>query len=254
MLEIERVAAARAVDRSHVAADELRRLGLVERGEDQTGHAVLARRCGERGDDRLGQLSLTGRHCQQDGAGGRPVHERGQRVERAGIRPVEVVEPEHQRARGGEPLEQVAEGAVQAVAVGAAVRTAERGQDRRQRGRVFDPQPCAAAVVELSQVRGERLGPDRVRQIVLELRRRGAEHQGVRRRPLGQLGKQPRLADPRLSLDGDHQAAGPGREPRERIVQRLALSCAADQHGRRFSRIREPPDARRSAGLQTSAQ
>jgi hypothetical protein len=87
--------------------------------------------------------------------------------------------------------------------------------------------PCAAAVIELAQVRVERLGPDRVRQIVLELRRRGAEDQAVRRRPLGQ---QARLADPRLSVDGDHEAGGPGREPREHIVECVALSCAADQH------------------------
>ena len=125
---------------------------------------------------------------------------------------------------------------MQAVAVRAAVRIPERSQHRGQRGRVLDPQARAAAVADLKQVGVERLGPDRVRQVVLELRRRGAEHQAVGRRARGQLGEQARLADPRLTLDCEHPPADPGREPRELSVERLSLPYAADQHPRGDSR------------------
>jgi hypothetical protein len=45
------------------------------------------------------------------------MHERRERLDRGGIGPVEIVEAEHQRPPCGEPLQQVAQRAVGAVAV-----------------------------------------------------------------------------------------------------------------------------------------
>ena len=215
--------------------DELGGLGLAERRERQVRDAPVARGAGQRGRERRRLDALARGDGDQHRAAGRPPHERGQRVDGAGVRPVDVVEPQHERPRAGEPLEQVAQGAVERVAVGRAgdaVERGERGQRRRQRARLGEAEQRQPAVAQLAQVRVQRLGPDGVRQVVLELRRRRAEHQAAGRRgALRQLGQQPRLADPRLAVDGHQLPGGAGAQPRERVVERLALTGASDQGG-----------------------
>ncbi len=114
LLQVERVASAVAVDRVRARADQLARLGLVERTERD--EAVLRCRLPVL---RGGSWPGSGRDREEDRAGGRAVDERAEDVERGGVGPVDVVEADDQWARRGQPLEQVAERAVGAVAVGA---------------------------------------------------------------------------------------------------------------------------------------
>jgi hypothetical protein len=142
---------------------------------------------------------------------------------------VDVVEADDERARGGDPVQEVAQGAVRAVAVGRGRRDlgAQRGQQRRQGIRIGEAQPRQPPLAELRQMSVERLGPECVRQIALELRRARPHHlAAVRRR--GEVREEPRLADAGLALDGD-DSAGPHAEGFERVGDRVALCGPADQ-------------------------
>ena len=127
------------------------------------------------------------------------MHERGERLDRPRVRPVHVVEADDQRGVGRDPLEMVAQLAMELVAVGPAVR-----------------EPAL-----------QRLAPQRVRQVGLVLRRPGGEHAA----PLGllhQVPEQPRLADSGLSFEHQHAAlAGPQRG--QRAGDRLAFPLAPHQ-------------------------
>ena len=226
LLEVERVAAAQRVDRRRVGADQLPRLGLAERRERQGGDASLAARRGQRRVDGRRPATLPSGDREQHGAARRTAHQRGQRVDRRAVRPLHVVEPEHERAGARQPLEEVAQRPVHAVAVGRSALA-----EQRKRLRIGEAEPREPPVVEPAQVRIDRLGPHRIRQVLLELRGRRAEHEAVVRRR-AQLGEQPRLSDARLARDR-HDAAGAGPQAGERAVERLDLARAADQTGHR---------------------
>ena len=195
------------VDRRGAPADELGRFGLAQRRQAQRREPVIAVRAGERGGQRGGQLALARGEGEQQRRGGRPAHQRRQRVDRRRIGPLQIVHADDQRARGGKPFEQVAEGSVGLV-------------------------PVAMLGLELA-LAVQSVGPQRVREIGLELRRARAEHRvAIRRRARRQVGEQPRLADPRLALHGHDPARARGQ-----ILQhggdRLALAGPPDQRGRR---------------------
>jgi hypothetical protein len=74
----------------------------------------------------------------------------------------------------------------------------------------------------------QRLGPQRVREVRLELRGPRAQH--VPARALRDVGEEARLADPRLALDDEHAPAGGDRRG-----DRLALGRASHEAGDRGS-------------------
>ena len=92
---------------------------------------------------------------------------------------MDIVEREHQRPGAGEPLQQVAQHPVRPVAVSLpalARRLGERGQRDRERRRVREPEPRQPPLAQRIQVAVERIAPERVGQVALELRRPAAEH------------------------------------------------------------------------------
>jgi hypothetical protein len=117
LLEVERVAARLAVDRRRGVPDELCRVRLAERTRLQARHARLAHGAGERRGERCGQLSLARCQGEQHGGGGRPPHQRRERVQRCRVGPVHVVEAQDQRSCSRPALELLAQRSVRAVAV-----------------------------------------------------------------------------------------------------------------------------------------
>ena len=112
-----------------------------------------------------------------------------------------VVEAEHERRVGRDPLEPVAQLAMEPMAIGRA----------------------------RADLASQGLGPERVGQVGLVFRGARGEHYA----PLGLLDEvleQPRLADARLSLDHQHPA-GAAVQRGQRARDRLALSRATDQLG-----------------------
>jgi hypothetical protein len=140
---------------------------------------------------------------------------------------VQVVEHQHERPPGGERRQQSADRAVRAVAL-VGHRAARARAHRRERG-----EDLGQLLLQLGRelgaeslrggVRVERVGPDREREVALELRGGAGEHEAAAPlRPPAQLGQQPRLADPRLALDR-HAAGHAGRQRVERVVDRREL-------------------------------
>ena len=136
---------------------------------------------GERERQAVGQLALACGDREQHRRGGRPAHECRQGVERRGIGPVHVVHPDHQRPARGQPFEQVPQRPMRAVPVARLRRLGpsgrERGQQRREGPGVGEPHPRYAALAELGEMVVERLRPQRVGEVALELRRARPEHQ-----------------------------------------------------------------------------
>ena len=250
LLEIERVAPAQRVDRRGGRTDQLRRLGLVQRRRCEPGHAILAHRVRERRGERRGSLPLSERHGQQHRGGWRPAHQRRQRIDRCRIGPVHVVHAQNERANGREPLQQVAQRPVRAMAISRrrlAVGVGERRHDDAERTRVGNPKTRSPTFARLCQVGLERVRPQRVREVCLELGGAPPEHRAsARLRARRELGEQQRLADPGLALHGEG-AARPHAERLERRRDRLALAGAAHQRRRR-DRIHDRGFSRSSGG------
>jgi hypothetical protein len=127
---------------------------------------------------------------------------------------VEVVEHEHQRGLVGQAPEQALHRAMSAVALvgqlGRGVRLGgpRRGQDRAE----LDQEAGFGGLPQIRHLRRhvcvEGVDPDAERNVALELRSRAGEHEmpaGLGALP--QLVEEPRLADPRLALDGDARRA-----------------------------------------------
>ena len=216
LLEEERVAPAAGVDRGGDAADELGGLGRGQRCRPQRDHAVLAVGARERRRQAGGQLALTRRHREQDGTGGRAPDQRREGVERSGVRPLRIVDPQHESPRGGEPFEQASQRTVRAMAIGMGrLAAAQRRQHLRERR-------------GLLHVTLERLRPERIRKVALGLRRPRAEHD----RPLGgralaEVVEQPGLADAGLALQREDR---PLERP-QRGRDRLTFLGTTDQRG-----------------------
>ena len=121
---------------------------------------------------------------------------------------MDVIEGEHQRLGGRQPLDQLAHGAMRAVALvlrdGAAAR--RRIRERRQHERKLAAHLIAQGRheprVQSGDVLVEGVDEDPERQVALQLGCAAAQNDaaaGVG--ALGELGQQAGLADPRLALD-----------------------------------------------------
>ncbi len=229
LLEVEGIAAGLLVDRARALPDQLGRLGLAERRQDQPRHAVLGRRGGQRRGHRGRSLSLARREGEEDRRARRPAHQRREGVDRCRIGPMDVVQAENERAGAGETLEEIAQRAVRAVPVTWRRCVREAGQCREhpaERTPIGQAEARQPALAGGGEVRVQRLRPQRVGQVRLELggprmQHRAAVRGGGRR----QVGEQERLADARLALDGDHRT-GPRAQRPQRAGDRVALPSA----------------------------
>jgi hypothetical protein len=73
----------------------------------------------ERSTERVVQLPWPQGHGEEHRSVGRTAQEGAEQLERRRVRPVQVVEYDHERLRGGERLQQLANRAVHPVAVSA---------------------------------------------------------------------------------------------------------------------------------------
>jgi hypothetical protein len=132
------------------------------------------------------------------------VQEQRQHVHRGRIGPVHVVEQQRQRPLGRQPLEQRAHRPRQLVTLTRHgrrlhVRPHSR-QHRRQLTQLLALELAQRRLARPGQQRVQRVRPQREGQIPLELGRPASQHQQTTvTRPPGQLGEQPRLADPGLA-------------------------------------------------------
>jgi hypothetical protein len=161
LLEVERVASAVAIHRVSTLPDQRARLRLAQRAETQPRS-----RCGHQ---RRRELTGPRRDGEQHRSRRRAVGERGEHVERSRVRPVDIVEADHERPHRREPLEQVTQGAVDAVAIAGQRPAAEHGQDAGQRGGVGQAEACQPPFSGVREVPVERLRPQRVGQVRLVL-------------------------------------------------------------------------------------
>jgi hypothetical protein len=207
LLEVERVAAAVAVDRRDVggadAVEQRGRLLLGQRLEDE----LVDPRVRERGQQPCVGLRGTRGEREQDRRVGAAAHERRDELDRRAVAPMQVVEDEHERLRVREQGQQRLDRVVGAIALvgdrrGARARATHRREDRAElaRQRVV---PAAEGVEVLrGEVRVEGIDPHAERHVALELGRRAAEHEmAALVGPRAQLVEQAGLADARLPLD-----------------------------------------------------
>ena len=209
LFEVERVAAALGIDRGGGLADQLGGFGAAERGQGESGGALLAERVGQRRGQARSKLSLAGRHRRQHRSVGGPADQRRQCVDRRAVGPVHVVQAQHERTRFREPAQQVAQRPVGAVAVGGGRWPAglrERRDHGAQPAAVGQSKARQLALAEPRHVIVQGFGPERERQIRLELRGPGAQNDAPALRcGVRQVSEQPRLADSRLALDREER-------------------------------------------------
>ena len=134
LLEVERVPAALRVERrghggADARAEQRARLVAAQRLELEAASACPARRArssatASRSGTCRGRSATTIRTARV----GRAAQQRAEQLERPGVRPVQVVEQQHERLRRRQRLQQPAEGAVRAVAI-----ALRRRAGRRQR-------------------------------------------------------------------------------------------------------------------------
>ena len=130
---------------------------------------------------RSGNCLGRARHRDQHRRRRRPAQKRAEQLDRRGIRPVHVVQSEHERLGCRHPLEQLPHRAMRAVALVLEGRLAAR-RNRTARG---DPRELAAHIaverveaarVETGDVLVERVHEDPEGQVALELRGAAREH------------------------------------------------------------------------------
>ena len=254
LLEVERVAAALAVDGGQRRrAEEGVGLRLGERPEPDLAHHPVAARLVERGQQGVGHLPGAEGERDQHGSRRRAAQQVGDQLERGVVGPVHVVEHQDDGVAHRHPLQQRAHRAVGMEAlVLQAARSGSRRRGRRQHagelGHALADQRVQLALAQRGDVVVERVDPDRERQLALQLGSAAHEH-GVPALggALGELPEQPRLADPRLAAD--HQPAGAaGAEAVQRRVHRRQLLAAPDKslvlrlrYRRHFRRDPIPP-------------
>ena len=224
------------------APQELGDLRRRQAAEAQAGHAVEPVQVGERvGEVRGGlrrDLARAGEH--QDGRARRGAGEVAHERKRGRIRPVQVVEHEHERAAARRGAQRRGDRGVEAVAAAAVVRDrggragAPGGGLRHQRR-----EPAAArrrhdrglALRQLLEHLDERVVGTRARRLA----RAVEHHRAVLGRALGGLAREPRLSGPGLALEHGDAATVPARL-REQPGQYRELGRAPDEGQRR----REP--------------
>ena len=201
-------------------------------GELEPVEAAVAVGAIQRRAQPIGELARARGEHDQDAGAGRAAHQRGDEVDRRGIGPVDVVEDEHERARRGQPREQLAHRAMRPVALvlQQARPVIARGRDRRQHVRDLAERLVAQARqhprVEARDVLVERVDEDPERQVALELGRAAVQDDAATGgRARVQLRQQPRLADARLALDQQRRRLA-ALERVEREVDGIQLSGA----------------------------
>ena len=227
LLEEQRIAA-RSRDHSVERRGRQRRPGveqppaglLVEWGRPQDG----APRPGRSRGEQLGTPDAQ----QQHGRRHRPAGELLDEVEQSRLRPVRVLEGEHERAAPGERGEEHPEGPRGGVGGGLAAEP-ERRRDRRRR---------PAPVLGRRHDRGQRVPAQRLQHHLAQRpvgdavavgRAVPDEHLRIGSRAGGELAHEPRLADPGLADEG-HQLHPPRvAHPRQRGLQRGELALAPRQ-------------------------
>ena len=241
LLEVEGVAAALLVQRLHgrlvdLIIQELASLRLRERTDlDPLQHAGAVRAL-ECGGESAGRLPRPEGGCDEDGSVGRAPEEGAEELDGRRVGPVEVVDEEHERRRGREPLEQVAHRGVHAVAVvedrggTASRRRVQRRQDLRERvaGPVVE---CIEAVrLEPPDVFVERVDEDPEGEIALELGCRPAEDEvPMRIGPSGGLGEQASLPDARFADQCERGRRWSVSQAEERLVEDAARLGASNE-------------------------
>ena len=238
LLEVEGVAAALLVERGgrlavHAVAQQLARLRLAQGPELEPGQTAGAMGALERTRQPLGQLPRAHGDGDQRRRGGRTAQERVEQLDRAGVRPVRVVEQEHDRRRIRQDLDEPSDRPVRPVAPVGRRRCGAGGRERRQ----HVPQLCHGVVgqpvaprrLERPDVVVQRVDEQPERNLTLELGCAAAEHEvaaGIRARR--ELGQHAALADPGLADDLE-RAGPPAAELVEGPLQTLDGGAAPDQ-------------------------
>ena len=237
LLDEERVAGGAALQRAGQLgiADEHRGVGLVQARQRDALHDLLAREVGEQPGRRAAGVGLgvAQRDEHQQRRAVQAADHVAQQQQRRPPRPLQVLDDEHQRARGGRLAEQRRDRLEQPVAAVLALRRRPRGQrlsagqlrhQRRQRlevGRGADPARVRRVVAQRLDERLE--GHD---GLLVDPAVQHGRAAGVRRG--GEARRQPRLADPGLA-GHDDDAARAGRGSAPALAQHRELGLAAHE-------------------------
>ena len=241
LLEVEGIAAALLIQRLHgrlvdLIVQELASLGLRERTDlDPSQHAGAVRALERRGEP-AGRLPGPEGGCDEDGSVGRAPEEGAEELDRRSVGPVEVIDEEHERRHGREPLQQIAHRGVHAVAVvvdrggTASRRRVQRRQDLRERVECPVVECIEAVWLEPPDVFVERVDEDPEGEIALELGCRPAEDEvAMRIGPSGGLGEQAGLPDPRFADQCEHGRRRSVSQAEERLVEDAARLGAPNE-------------------------
>ena len=180
----------------------------------------------------LGQLLCPGGETHQHRSGRDAAPEEREQAQAHVVGPVHVLEQQHERRRLSGGLEQSRDALEEAAGVRAArarCRTGELGKEPRQLGTPGRLDGAHRPVLAQHPARAQRFGPRPERQDLGTLVAAAQEHANARARALGdELGQQPTLSDPRLTLD-DHHATAPGTSVLEPFAEQAHLVDPTDQ-------------------------
>ena len=204
-------------------------------------HGPYALPAGDERPQRMAAVQLVGAEADdhEHASAVQRAHEQGHEVERRPIRPVQILDHEHERAVGSEPLDHAHDQLEQARRAALTERSpAERavGIEVRQHLR----QLGAGRPDELIELLGRRVAHERAERVRERAERQALaahldaaarEHPRARlARALGRLLDEPRLAHAGLATQEHHRGV-----PRDRSVerrrQRRQLGVSADEHG-----------------------
>jgi hypothetical protein len=149
---------------------------------------------------------------------------------------VQVVQREHERLAGGQPLHQLADRVMSSEALGRGLRVgrsgpevAQRREDRAQLSQPVGDEPLVGVGIERLQIRVEGVHHETEGQLALELRGPALQYEAVALlRAAGELREQARLADPRLAADDD-EARLSGARLVQQPGEHFQLAVATDQ-------------------------
>ncbi len=194
-------------------------IGLAQRREfQQLGHPV-GRGAGQCVPQPQRRLPGPARQCQDHPRLGRVAQKMVEQLDRTLVRPMQIVEDEHQPGRLGDQLQQRPNRPVQPVPLRVDQVGGTGGGNRREHGR----EKCDLLLPEGSETLRAQLGELVVecgdehteRDVGLELRRACAAYRpSCCVRELPQLRQQPTLADPRFAGDRDAPGATFARQQR----------------------------------------
>ena len=224
LLQEEGVAAARLEDLpAHGGGDAVpeQRLRVRERQRPQRvlDHAPVALGGRQRGGEQRPHRRGPERQHEQDRAARGPAQQRGDRLQRRVVGPLQIVQREHDGPGRRQPFQQRPYRTVRAVALvlQPGRHPPHQGQHGRELRQLIADQPLEPIHAQERGVIAQRVLPDAERQLALQLRRTAGQDQRVAG-PRGQLIQQPRLADPALAREREHPAAALRAPRRSRPV------------------------------------